>query len=130
LTDNGREYCGREDHHPFELFLQLEDIEHRTTKVRRPQSKGFVERLYRTLLDEHFRIEGREKYYESLAEMQEDLGERLKYYNNKRAHRGRNMKGEPLFKDSLKRLKWKKTADQPFKLVRVILHLTSPSGSL
>lgn len=22
LTDNGREYCGREDQHPFELFLQ------------------------------------------------------------------------------------------------------------
>jgi transposase InsO family protein len=32
LTDNGREYCGRMDGHPFELFLQLEGIEHRTTK--------------------------------------------------------------------------------------------------
>ena len=69
LTDNGREYCGRPDHHPFELFLQLEDIEHRKTKVRRPQSNGFVERLNRTLLDEHFRIKGREKFYESLEEM-------------------------------------------------------------
>ena len=45
LTDNGREYCGRKDRHPFELFLQLEGIEHRKTKVRRPQSNGFVERL-------------------------------------------------------------------------------------
>ena len=35
LADNGREYCGRPDHHPFELFLQLEEIEHRTTKVSR-----------------------------------------------------------------------------------------------
>ncbi len=93
LTDNGREYCGRPDHHPFELFLQLEDIEHRTTKVCRPQSNGFVERLHRTLLDEHFRIKGREKYYESLSEMQEDLDKFLEYYNNERAHQGRNMKG-------------------------------------
>jgi transposase InsO family protein len=59
LSDNGREFCGRPDRHPYELFLQLEGIEHRTTKVRRPQSNGFVERLHRTLLDEHFRIKGR-----------------------------------------------------------------------
>ncbi len=38
LSDNGREFCGRADRHPYELFLQLEGIEHRTTKVRRPQS--------------------------------------------------------------------------------------------
>lgn len=25
LSDNGREYCGRPDKHPYELFLQLED---------------------------------------------------------------------------------------------------------
>lgn len=93
LSDNGREFCGRPDHHPYELFLQLEGIEHRTTKVRRPQSNGFVERLHRTLLDEHFRIKGREKWYESVAEMQADLGIYLKHYNEKRPHQGRNMKG-------------------------------------
>ena len=27
--DNGRDYCGRSDRHPYELLLQLEDIEHR-----------------------------------------------------------------------------------------------------
>ncbi len=58
LSDNGREFCGRPDHHPYELFLQLEGIEHRITKVRRRQSNGFIERLHRTLLDEHFRIKG------------------------------------------------------------------------
>jgi len=97
LSDNGREYCGRPDRHPFELFLQLEDIEHRTTQVRRPQSNGFVERLHRTLLDEHFRIKGREKYYESISEMQEDLDKFLNYYNNERTHQGRNMKGRTPF---------------------------------
>ena len=59
LSDNGREFCGRPDRHPYELFLQLEEIDHRTTKVNRPQSNGIVERFHRTLLDEHFRVEGR-----------------------------------------------------------------------
>ncbi|MGM0826580.1 MAG: IS481 family transposase [Pseudomonadota bacterium] len=93
LSDNGREFCGRKDHHPYELFLQLEEIEHRTTRVRRPQSNGFVERLHRTLLDEHFRIQGRTKWYEALDEMQTDLDDYLVTYNTKRPHQGRNMKG-------------------------------------
>ena len=93
LTDNGREYCGRMDGHPFELFLQLENIEHRTTKVRRPQSNGIVERLHKTLLDEHFRIQGRIKFYESLEEMQIDLDSYLHIYNYERVHQGRNMNG-------------------------------------
>ena len=59
LSDNGREYRSRPDRHPYELFLQLEDIEHRTTKVGRPQSNGFIERFHRTLLEEHLRIKGR-----------------------------------------------------------------------
>jgi len=93
LTDNGREYCGRMDGHPFELFLQLEDIEHRTTKVRRPQSNGIVERMHRTLLEEHFGIQGRVTFYESLEEMQNDLDIYLHVYNYERTHQGRNMNG-------------------------------------
>ncbi|HKI51859.1 MAG TPA: integrase core domain-containing protein, partial [Geothermobacteraceae bacterium] len=93
LSDNGREFCGRPDRHPYELFLQLEGIEHRTTKVRRPQSNGFVERLHRTLLDEHFRIEGRKTWYESVEQMQKDLDTYLNHYNHERTHQGRNMNG-------------------------------------
>src|SRR5690606_18225705 len=84
LSDNGREYCGRPDSHPFELFLQLEGIEHRTTRVGRPQSNGFVERLHRTLLDEHFRIAGRTTWYESVEQMQGDLEKYLHHYNHER----------------------------------------------
>ena len=40
------------------------------TRVRRPQSNGIVERLHRTLLDEHFRVEGRRTWFETLGEMQ------------------------------------------------------------
>ncbi|MDX9860733.1 MAG: IS481 family transposase [Rhodospirillales bacterium] len=93
LSDNGREFCGRPDRHPYELFLQLEDIEHRTTRVRRPQSNGYVERLHRTLLDEHFRVMGRTKFYEGIAEMQTDLDAFLVTYNTKRPHQGRGMNG-------------------------------------
>ena len=56
-------------------------------------SNGFVERLHRTLLDEHFRIKGREKWYEALSEMQTDLDLYLETYNRKRTHQGRNMNG-------------------------------------
>ena len=70
---NRRKFSGRPDRHPYELFLPLEEIEHRTIRVRRPQSNGFVERLHRTLLDEHFRIMGRKKFYESIEAMKTDL---------------------------------------------------------
>ncbi len=96
LSDNGREFCGRgrPDHHPYELFLQLEGIEHRTTKVRRPQSNGFIERLHRTLLDKHFRIKGRTTWYESVEQMQTDLDSYLEHYNTQRPHQGRMMEGQ------------------------------------
>ncbi|MBI2585014.1 MAG: IS481 family transposase [Rhodospirillales bacterium] len=93
LSDNGREFCGRPDRHPYELFLQLEGIDHRTTRVRRPQSNGYVERLHRTLLDEHFRVEGRRTWFESIDEMQVALDAYLKTYNNDRPHQGRGMNG-------------------------------------
>lgn len=54
LTNNGREYCGRE-HQAYELYLALNDVEHRTTKVRSPRTNGFVARFNRTVLDEFFR---------------------------------------------------------------------------
>ena len=93
LTDNGRECCGRPDRHPYELFLQLEDIAHKTTQVRRPQSNGIVERLHRTLLDEHFRVEGRRTWFETIEEMQAVLDRYLDGYNQRRPHQGRGMAG-------------------------------------
>ncbi|CAM3733182.1 hypothetical protein HACA111877_17750 [Halomonas casei] len=84
LSDNGREFCDQKDHHSHELFFQLEEIEHRTTKVRRPQGNGFVERLHRTLLDEHFRIQDHVKWYKALDEMQQNMDNDLVICNNKR----------------------------------------------
>ncbi|MCA3403942.1 MAG: transposase, partial [Roseomonas sp.] len=78
---------------PYELFLQLEDIAHRTTRVRRPQSNGILELFHRTLLDEHFRVEGRRTWFETIEEMQAVLDEYLEGYNTKRPHQGRGMNG-------------------------------------
>ena len=51
------------------------------------------------------RLKGREKFYETVGEMQTDLDAYLVTYNTKRPHQGRGMKGRtPLraFKDGLK----------------------------
>jgi predicted glycosyltransferase involved in capsule biosynthesis len=45
------------------------------------------------LLDEHFRIQGRRNWYESLGKMQTDLDAYLHHYNHERAHQCRNMNG-------------------------------------
>ena len=96
LTDNGREYCGTETH-PYELYLALSDIAHRKTKVRRPQTNGFVERFNRTALDEFFRTAFRQKFYDRVADLQADLDAWLQHYNNERPHRGyRNMGRRPI----------------------------------
>ncbi len=93
LTDNGREYCGT-DVHPFELFLALNDIEHRTTKVKHPQTNGFVERFNRTVLDEFFRPAFRQKLYTDVKSLQKDLNQWLKHYNDERAHQGYRNRGK------------------------------------
>ena len=96
LTDNGREFCGK-DTHPYELYLELNDIEHRKTQVRRPQTNGFVERFKRTVLDEFFRIAFRKKLYESVEALQVDLDAWLVHYNTERPHQGyRNQGRRPI----------------------------------
>jgi transposase InsO family protein len=93
LTDNGREFCGRADQHPFELLLGVENIEHRTTRVRTPRTNGFVERMNRTLLDECFRVAGRTTWYLEPVEIQRDLDRFLEYYNLERSHQGYRLGG-------------------------------------
>jgi transposase InsO family protein len=95
LTDNGREFCGT-DAHPFELFLQLNDIHHRTTQVRRPQSNGFVERFIRTVKEEFIATAFRKKLFTSVEALQDDFDEWVHSYNYERPHRGyRNMGKRP-----------------------------------
>jgi transposase InsO family protein len=97
LTDNGREYCGRPMVHPYQIFLELQDIEHRRTKVATPRTNGFVERFNKTVLDEFVREAFRDKFYASVEELQVDFDKWLDFYNNERPHRGyRNMGRRPI----------------------------------
>jgi len=96
LTDNGREFCGTEKH-PYELYLDLNGIEHRRTKVRTPKTNGFVERFNGTVLDEFFRVKLRETFYETVEALQADLDAWLVHYNTERPHLGyRNMGRRPV----------------------------------
>ena len=57
------------------------------------QPNGILEGFRRILLDEHFRVEGRRTWFESIEEMQAVLDEYLEAYNTKRPHQGRGMNG-------------------------------------
>lgn len=89
LTDRGTEYCGSPDRHEYELYLAIANIEHTRTKVKSPQTKGIVERGHQTMLNEFYRMTFRKKIYPTLAELQADLDDWLRYYNEERVHQGR-----------------------------------------
>jgi len=93
LTDNGREYCGRPLHHPFELYLTVQQVEHRNTKVHSPKTNGFCERFNRTLKEEFFSVAYRKTLYESVQQLQDDLDRWLDFYNEQRSHQGYRTKG-------------------------------------
>jgi len=89
LTDRGTEYCGNPEHHEYELYLAVEDIDHSRTKTKSPQTNGIVERLHKTMLNEFYRIAFRKKLYASIRELQDDLDEWMRSYNEERPHQGR-----------------------------------------
>lgn len=89
LTDRGTEYCGAREHHEYELYLAIEDIDHSKTKARSPQTNGICERFHKTIQDEFYSIAFRKKVYNSIEELQKDLDEWLVGYNQQRPHTGR-----------------------------------------
>lgn len=94
LTDRGSEFNGRADNHEYELYLQIENIDHSKTKVRHPQTNGICERLHRTMQDEFYAITFRKHLYQSLEMLQKDLDEWIEYYNHQRPHSGRYCYGK------------------------------------
>jgi len=89
LTDRGTEFKGRPETHEYELYLQIEGIEHSRTQVRHPQTNGICERLHRTMQEEFYAVAFRKKMYDNLELLQHDLDEWMQYYNNERPHSGR-----------------------------------------
>lgn len=89
LTDRGTEYCGRMDQHDYQLYLAINDIDHTKTKAQSPQTNGICERFHKTILQEFYQVTFRKKLYGKLEELQKDLDEWIKYYNNERTHQGK-----------------------------------------
>jgi transposase InsO family protein len=89
LTDRGTEYCGSLQHHEYQLYLAIENIDHSRTKARHPQTNGICERFHRTIQDEFYAIAFRKKIYNTLEELQVDLDEWVEQYNRERTHTGK-----------------------------------------
>lgn len=104
LTDRGTEYCGKREHHEYQLYLTLEDIDHTKTKARSPQTNGICERLHKTMQDEFYAVAFRKKMYKTLDQLQEDLDNWVRWYNYERTHSGKYCYGKtPMqtFRESL-----------------------------
>jgi transposase InsO family protein len=94
LTDRGSEYCGNREKHEFQLYLDLEDIEHTRTKVKHPQTNGICERFHKTIQNEFYATAFRRKIYNSLEELQTDVDVWIVDYNEQRTHSGKHCFGK------------------------------------
>ena len=94
LTDRGTEYCGKPEHHAYQLYLAVEDIDHSRTKANSPQTNGICERFHKTIQDECYSLLFRKKLYRSLDELQTDVDEWIRGYNERRPHSGRYCYGK------------------------------------
>ena len=94
LTDRGTEYCGSREHHEYQLYLAIEDIDHSRTKAKSPQTNGICERFHRTIQDEFYAVAFRKKIYQNLEELQQDLDLWVDHYNQERTHSGKYCYGK------------------------------------
>ena len=114
LTDRGTEYCGKVEKHPFQLYLDLEDIDHTRTKAKSPQTNGICERFHRTIQDEFYSIVFRKKLFTSIEELQQELDTWIKWYNEERTHAGKHCYGKTPWETFIqsKHLALEKQADE------------------
>jgi transposase InsO family protein len=89
LTDRGTEFCGNREHHEYQLYLALENIDHSKTRAYSPQTNGICERFHRTIQDEFYSIAFRKRFYDSLEQLQADADSWMREYNEVRPHSGK-----------------------------------------
>lgn len=94
LTDNGREYSGKANHH-YELYLMLNDIEHRKLPLHQAQTNGFMQRFRKTVLDEFFRKIFQKSRGDSFEDLQGHFSQWLTRYNRELVHPGYPNLGVP-----------------------------------
>ena len=100
LTDRGTEYCGNPST-TSTSSISRSRRDHSRTKTKSPQTNGIVERFHKTVLNEFYRVAFRKRIYGSIAELQEDLDEWIRSYNENRPHQGRWCFGKPQCRPSL-----------------------------
>jgi transposase InsO family protein len=88
LTDGGTEFKGA-----FAQACQQLGLRHTRTKPRHAWTNGFVERLQGTLLQEHWRIQFRRRYFTNRRQLQLSLDAFLRFYNTQRPHSGYRLRG-------------------------------------
>lgn len=88
LTDGGSEFKGA-----FAQACRTLGIRHTRTQPRHAWTNGFVERLQGTVLQEHWRIQFRRRYFTSRRQLQQSLDAFLRFYNTQRAHSGYRLRG-------------------------------------
>ena len=82
------------EHHEYQLYLAIENIDHSKTKARHPQTNGICERFHRTMKEEFYSVAFRKKIYTTLEELQGDVDDWLAVYNHQRPHSGRYCYGK------------------------------------
>jgi transposase InsO family protein len=94
LTDRGSEYCGNRETHEYELYLDLENIEHTRTQAKSPQTNGICERFHQTIQNEFYASAFRRRLYTSLEQLQADVDVWMDSYNAERTHSGKYCYGK------------------------------------
>jgi len=79
--------------HPYELYQELNEIEHTKTKAKRPQTNGICERVHQTILNEFYRVAFRKKVYSDLETLRLDLDEYMNGYNRTRTQQEEALSG-------------------------------------
>jgi len=62
--------------------------------VKSPLTNGICERFHKTILKEFYQIAFRKKVYQTLDELQTDVDEWIRYYNEERPHSGKYCYGK------------------------------------
>jgi transposase InsO family protein len=88
LTDGGPEFRG-----VFDDACQRLGIRHTRTQPRHAWTNGFVERLQGTILQEHWRVAFRRRYFTSRPALQRSLEAFMCFYNHERPHQGYRVRG-------------------------------------
>ena len=97
LTDRGSEYCGHREHHDYELYLDLEGIDHTRTRTKSPQTNGICERFHQTIVNAFIKpsrmsstppLSGA-RSTPAWKQLQTDVDAWIDAYNRERAHSGK-----------------------------------------